>query len=74
MLPFPSFQVPPAVLLPRVWQYRLWSFQERDTKLERLLAKIQSIFQKEIIVFCELMYWRVIKNWPIFQKIKGFKN
>ena len=23
-----------------IWQYRLWSFQERDLKLERLLAKI----------------------------------
>ena len=22
-----------------LWQYRLWSFQERDTKLERFLAK-----------------------------------
>ena len=25
----------------KVWQYRLWSFQERDTKLERFLAKNQ---------------------------------
>ena len=24
---------------PRVWQYWLWSFRGRDTKLERLLAK-----------------------------------
>ena len=24
-----------------VWQYRLWSFQGRDTKLERVLAKNQ---------------------------------
>ena len=23
-----------------LWQYRLWSFQGRDTKLERFLAKI----------------------------------
>ena len=23
----------------KVWQYRLWNFQERDTKLERRLAK-----------------------------------
>ena len=25
----------------KVWQYRLWSFQERDTKLERFLAENQ---------------------------------
>jgi hypothetical protein len=25
----------------KVWQYRLWSFQRRDTKLERCLAKNQ---------------------------------
>ena len=25
--------------LAQVWQYRLWSFQERETKLERVLAK-----------------------------------
>ena len=25
----------------KVWQYRLWSFQGRDTKLERFLAKKQ---------------------------------
>ena len=25
----------------KVWQYRLWSFQGRDTKLERFLAKNQ---------------------------------
>ena len=24
-----------------LWQYRLWSFQGRDTKLERFLAKNQ---------------------------------
>ena len=24
-----------------IWQYRLWSFQGRDTKLERLLVKDQ---------------------------------
>ena len=24
-----------------LWQYRLWSFQGRDTKLERILAKNQ---------------------------------
>ena len=25
----------------KIWQYRLWSFQGRDTKLERFLAKNQ---------------------------------
>ena len=29
------------VYLPCKWQYRLWSFQGRDTTLERFLAKNQ---------------------------------
>ena len=28
------------------WQYRLWSFQERDTKLERVLDKNQHTEKK----------------------------
>ena len=32
-----------------LWQYRLWSFQERDTKLERVLAKNQM--------------WQAFKKW-----------
>ena len=27
-----------------LWQYRLWSFQGRDTKLERFLAKNQLLY------------------------------
>ena len=36
-----------------IWQYRLWSFQWRDTKLERFLAKIQ-MNSNEITKFGEL--------------------
>ena len=28
-------------VVPKVWQYQFWSFQARDTKLERILAKNQ---------------------------------
>ena len=28
---------------PTLWHFRLWSFQGRDTKLERFLAKINCI-------------------------------
>jgi len=34
----------------KLWQYRLWSFQGRDTKLERFFHKNQNT-QKEIIEF-----------------------
>ena len=37
-----------------LWQYRLWNFQERYTKLERVLAKNQ-LQSNEIIEFCELV-------------------
>ena len=30
----------------RVWQYQLWSFQERDTKLERFLVQNQHTQRK----------------------------
>ena len=36
-----------------LWQYGLWSFQGRDTKLENVLAKNQ-LLSNEIIEFCEL--------------------
>ena len=36
-----------------VWQYRLWSFQGRDTKLEKFLAKNQ-LQSNEITKFGEL--------------------
>ena len=29
-----------------IWHYRLWSFQERDTKLERFLPKNQHTQRK----------------------------
>ena len=41
---------PPRRLDLVVWQYRLWSFQVRDTKLERFLAKNQ-LESNEIIEF-----------------------
>ena len=34
----------------RIWQYRLWSFQGRDTKLKRFLAKDQ-LYSNEITKF-----------------------
>ena len=34
----------------RFWQYRLWSFQRRDTKFERFLAKNQ-LYSNEITKF-----------------------
>ena len=33
-----------------LWHYRLWSFQGRDTKLERFLAKNQ-LYSNEITKF-----------------------
>ena len=38
-----------------LWQYRLWSFQGRDTNLERFLVKNQ-LLSNEIIEFWELEY------------------
>ena len=38
-----------------LWQYRLWSFQGRDTNLERFLVKNQ-LLSIEIIEFWELEY------------------
>ena len=35
----------------RLWQYRLWSFQVRGTKLERFLPKDQHTRPKETIEF-----------------------
>ena len=37
----------------RLWHFRLWSFQGRDTKLERFLAKNQ-LYSNEITKFWEL--------------------
>ena len=34
-------KMPKKVVDDKVWQYWLWSFQGRDTKLERFLAKNQ---------------------------------
>ena len=45
----------------QLWQYRLWNFQGRDTKLERFLAKNQ-LQSNEIIEFWELEQWRAVKN------------
>ena len=45
--PNPGFENLMASLL---WHSRLWSFQERDTKLERFLAKNQ-LYSDEITKF-----------------------
>ena len=34
------------LFIRKVWQYRLWSFQGRDAKLERFLAKNQHTQRK----------------------------
>ena len=40
-----------------LWQYRFWSFQERDTKLERFLAKNQlksnEIWRIGVVTSCQ---------------------
>ena len=33
-------------VIPKVWQYRLWSFKSRDTKLERFFPKNQHTQRK----------------------------
>ena len=38
------------MIQPTVWHSRLWSFQGRDTKLERFLAKNQ-LYSNEITKF-----------------------
>ena len=40
-------------LMYSLWHFRLWSFQGRDTKLERFLAKNQ-LYSNEITKFWEL--------------------
>jgi hypothetical protein len=38
-----------------LWQYRLWSFLERDKNLKRFLAKNQHKHKKEIIELCKFV-------------------
>jgi hypothetical protein len=38
----------------------------RDTKLGRFLENSEHTYSKEIIVFCEKTYCRVVKNWASF--------
>ena len=45
----------------KVWQYRLWSFQGRDTKLDRFLAKNQ-LFSNEITKFGGLQLWEKVQT------------
>ena len=47
---FVSFQVEIKKNCCPIWQYGLWGFSKRDTKLERFLPKNQHT-QKEIIEF-----------------------
>ena len=43
----PSFSQHNGLGLGNLWHFRLWSFQGRDTKLERFLAKNQ-LYSNEI--------------------------
>ena len=46
----PSFSQHNGLGLGNLWHFRLWSFQGRDTKLERFLAKNQ-VYSNEITKF-----------------------
>ena len=46
--------IPHPMLHCYLWQYWLWIFHERDTKLERFLDKNQ-LLSNEIIKFCKLV-------------------
>ena len=49
----------------RLWQYHLWSFNSRDTKIAKLLPK------KEILVTFKIKYWKALKRrdfWSILVK------
>ena len=51
----------------KVWQYRLWSFQGRDTKLERFLAKNQ-YNQRKLLNFENLSSGKLSKIVNHFRK------
>ena len=55
-----------------LWQYRLWSFQERYTKLERFLAKNQHT-QRKLMNFQNWSSGELSKIGHHFRK-KWFKN
>ena len=46
-----------------IWHYRLWSFQERDTKLERFLH-LKGFHQ---------VWYQVIVKATVFYRLKGLK-
>ena len=57
-----------------VWQYRLWSFQGRDTKLERFWAKNQHANRK-LLNFENWSSGKLSKIEHHFRKyVEGFKN
>ena len=45
-----------------LWHFRLWSFQGRNTKLERFLAKNQ-LYSNEISKFWKLESWGAVKKY-----------
>ena len=48
-------------------------FASERYKIRKIFGQ-KSISSKEIIVFCELTSWRIVKNWASFKKIKHLKN
>ena len=58
----------------RLWQYRLWSFQGRDTKLKRILAKSQNArahFSRVTFFLITLIFRShfFLKWYPIFDSL-----
>ena len=49
----------------QLWQYQLWSFQGRDTKLERFLAKSQYT-QRKLLTFVNLCNGEASKSAKIW--------
>ena len=59
-LPFLRARGPSPPILLTLWQFRLWSFQGRDAKLERFLAK-NNCSQMKSLDFASWCYGEVSK-------------
>ena len=50
-----------SLLTSLLWHFRLWSFLDRDTRLERFLAKNQ-LYSNEITRFWVSICWQFVKK------------